>query len=171
MVSAAALMLILLAGCGGGNEGADPPDDFAITVDYADGSVPPPFHVEWTLTVDRDGQGTLDYTPDYPGDGVPTYTAQFDVEAAVIADLYNGLVDNDLLRSQDPATDTPVGGPTETATVTADGETYEIPAYADGIAPLQPVEGQIHRLVPKEVWNDFAQRRKAYEQRRYDEQP
>jgi hypothetical protein len=156
---------ILLAGCGGSSEDvADPPDDFAITIRHVDGSVPPPGHAEWTLGVDDALQGTLEYTAGYPGAGAPTYKAQFDVESTAMRDLYDGLVDNDLLRDQDPASDPPIGGAAVTATVTADGRTYEIPAYTADGAPLQPLAGLIHRLVPRLVWNDFEKRaEKDYE--------
>ena len=171
--AAAITSLLILAGCGGDSDDgpAEPPDDFAITVHHVDGSLPPPDHVEWTLTVDDDAQGKLDYTPDYPAEDVPTFSAQFDVEGAGMADLYDGLADNDLLRSQDQSGEAPVGGASVSATVTADGETHEIPAYADGSAPLHPVERLIHRLVPRQVWNDFAKRREAYDERRYGSSP
>lgn len=161
----------MLAACGVGDDLAQPPGDFAITVEFADGSVPPPDHVQWTLTVDDDGQGTLAYSPDYPGADVPTFRAQFDVESAAMTGLYEGLADNDLLGDQDQGDDAPIGGPSESATVTADGDAFAIPAYADGGVPLQPVERQIHQLVPRQVWNDFEKRREAYADRRYGSQP
>ena len=170
VVAAAAIVsMVILAGCGGeaDDSPAEPPTDFAITVEHGDGSLPPPDHVEWTLTVGDDAQGRLDFIPDYPGAGVPTFSAQFDVEGAAIADLYDGLVDNDLLRSQDQSGEAPPGGASVSATVTAGGETYEIPAYTDGSAPLAPVERLIRRLVPRQVWDDFAKRRDAYDERRY----
>ena len=134
---------ILLSGCGGSSDDvAEPPDDFAITVHHVDGSTPPPDHAEWTLVVDDDLQGTLDYTAGYPGPDTPAYKAQFDVESAAMSDLYDGLADNDLLRDQDPCPrSTPIGGAAVTATVTADGETYEIPAYTDDGAPLATAGG------------------------------
>jgi hypothetical protein len=155
--------LILLSGCGGSAENvAVPPADFAITVDHADGSVPPPEHAEWTLTVDDALQGTLDYTAGYPGRGAPTYKAQFDVESTKMSDLYDGLADNDLLRDQVRSGEAPIGGPSETATITAAGETYEVPAQTTGGAPLQPVAGLIHRLVPRLIWQDFERRAETH---------
>ncbi len=162
------LAILFATGCGSaGGDSTDPPDDFAITVEHSDGSVPPPAHVQWRLAVDETGQGILDYTPDYPGDGVPTFTAQFDVETTTVDDLYAALEKRDLLRNQDEASDPPVGGASDSATVTADGETYEIPAFTDEGAPLAPLERQIHRLVPRQVWNDFDKRREAYVEKRY----
>jgi hypothetical protein len=169
LAAAATISFLTLAGCGGDSDDvpAPPPGDFAITVRHVDGTLPPPEHVEWTLAVDDDAQGKLDYTPDYHGAGVPTFSAQFDVEGAAIADLYDGLVDNDLLRSQAQSGEPPPGGASVSATVTAGGETHEIPAYTDGSAPLAPVERLIRRLVPRQVWDDFAKRRDAYDERRY----
>ena len=49
----AAALLALLAGCGdGGDDTTTTPADFAISVDHADGSVPPPHHAVWRLEVD-----------------------------------------------------------------------------------------------------------------------
>jgi len=162
-VLASVASLLLLAGCGSsGDDVAEPPADFAITIHHVDGSVPPPDHVEWTLTVDDALQGTLDYTAGYPGPDTPTYKAQFDVESTAMRDLYDELADNDLLRDQDESSDPPIGGSSVTATVTADGKTYEIPAYTDDGAPLQPLAGVIHRLVPRLTWNDFEKRASAH---------
>lgn len=151
---------ILLAGCGGSSsEDLEPPADFAIDVRHVDGSVPPPDHAEWTLAVDDDAQGKLDYTAGYPGPDTPTYAAQFDVEQSAIDDVYAALVERDLLRDfDDSGGDQPIGGPTVTATVIAEGETYEIPAYDDGEPTLQPLGGRIHRLAPGKVWRDFERR-------------
>ena len=164
-----AIALIALAGCGEGPEpGDEPPADFAIVVEHSDGSVPPPAHAEWRLAVDETGQGTLEYTPDYPGDGVPTFTAQFDAQPGAMDDLYSAMAKRDLLRDLEPDPDPPIGGATESATVTADGHTYEVPAFSDGSAPLAPLERQIHRLAPRQVWDDFAERRQTYAAEHYD---
>jgi hypothetical protein len=164
----AAALLALLAGCGdGGDDTTTTPADFAISVDHADGSVPPPHHAVWRLEVDDTGQGVLAYTPDYPGSDVPTWRAEFDVAATAVDDLYAALRRHDLLGELEPTSDEPVGGPVETATVTADGKTNEIPAFTDGGAPLAPLAREIHALVPVRVWRNFDERRDAYAERRY----
>ncbi len=168
----AAALLALLAGCGdGGDDTTTTPADFAISVDHADGSVPPPHHAVWRLEVDDTGQGVLAYTPDYPGPDVPTWRAEFDVAATAVDDLYAALRRHDLLGELEPTSDEPVGGPVETATVTADGKTNEIPAFTDGGAPLAPLAREIHALVPVRVWRNFDERRDAYAERRYGESP
>jgi len=106
----AAALLALLAGCGEGDDDTTmAPADFAITVDHADGSVPPPHHAVWRLEVDDTGQGVLVYTPDYPGPDVPTWRAEFDVAATAADDLYAALRRHDLLGELEPASDEPVG--------------------------------------------------------------
>ena len=109
-------------------------------------------------------QGSLEYTAGYPGPDTPTYKAQFDVESSAMSDLYDGLADNDLLRDEEASApeDAPIGGSAVTATVTADGNTYVIPAYTEDGAPLQSLAGLIHRLVPRLVWNDFETRAKKH---------
>ena len=164
----AAALLALLAGCGdGGDDTTTTPADFAISVDHADGSVPAPHHAVWRLEVDDTGQGVLAYTPDYPGPDVPTWRAEFDVAATAVDDLYAALRRHDLLGELEPTSDEPVGGPVETATVTADGKTNEIPAFTDGGAPLAPLAREIHALAPVRVWRNFEERQDAYAERRY----
>lgn len=164
-----AVALIASAGCGGDEPGpVTAPEDFAITIEHSDGSVAPPAHVQWRLEVDETGQGTLAYTPDYPGSGVPTFTAQFDVEAGARDELYAELAERDLLRNLEPADDPPIGGSSDSAAVTADGDTYEIPAWTDDGAPLATLKRRIHRLAPAEVWDDFEQRRRDYAAKRYE---
>jgi hypothetical protein len=126
---------------------------------------------EWRLEVDDAQQGILEYTPDYPGPGVPTWRAQFDVAVTAIDDLYAELRRRDLLRDLDAASDPPVGGGIGTAAVTVAGRTHEIPPFTDDGAPLAPLERQIHVLVPGRVWRDFEERREAYAERRYGESP
>lgn len=157
-------------GCGGADPG-ERPADFAITVEHVDGSVPPPAHTEWTLEVDAAGRGTIAYLPDYEGEGVPTFRERFAVDAASLDALYAHLAELDLLRSREEGENPPVGGATESATVTADGERYEIPTYADGVAPLEPVGEEIRDLAPASVWEALESRRDAYDARRYGQVP
>lgn len=161
-------------GCGGGDpapagDGAARPDDFAISFEHVDGSVPPPHHHEWTLHVAADGAGKLAFTPDYPREGVPTYRSTFEVDPAALDALYEDLQAEGLLGAEiAPVEDPPVGGDTETATVTAGGESYEIPAFdASGSQPLDDVSAQVRDLVPEKTWRSFGRRGDDYAERVY----
>ena len=174
LLTAAALTLALTA-CGGGDStgpSESRPDDFAFTFVHADGSVPPPFHAEWTVKVDADGAGLATFTPDYSGDGVPTYRSRFEVSDEDMDRIYADMRDAGLLEDITETDDVPVGGSVETATIYADGETFDVPPFdEDGGAPLADVSEAVRGLVPAADWASFESRRDAYAQREYGEKP
>lgn len=172
---AIALSLSALAACddGGGSDPSDSrPDDFAFTFVHSDGSVPPPFHAEWTVRLEADGSGSAAFTPDYSGDGVPTYKARFEVSDADADAIYTDMRDAGLLEEITPTEDPPIGGSVETATIYADGETFDVPAFDEsGGAPLAAVSDAVKGLVPAADWQSFERRRDAYAEREYGEKP
>lgn len=176
-MSKAPLALVLavtaLVGPGCGDDGRDSPPDFAVAVSHADGSVPPPFHAEWDLTVDRRGRGLIVYVPDYPGKGVPRYRVRFKADAGELDRLRESLREEGLLEGDiEEADGPPVGGDVDTATFTADGESFKVPAFsAEGEPSLATVMKQIRGVVPAGVWRNFAERRRAYATKRYGRAP
>lgn len=173
------LLCALLGGCGGsGGSGdssdapADRPDDFAISFHHSDGSVAPPYHAEYTIEVDSDGSGRATYWPDYPGKGVPAYKSTFTLDDSELDDLYGEVRDAGLLTDIEESDDPPIGGSVETAEITADGETYEVPGFAaDGSSPASAISGQMVGLVPTADWDSFQKRREAYAKSEYGQAP
>ncbi|MFN8149618.1 MAG: hypothetical protein U0R24_00630 [Solirubrobacterales bacterium] len=172
-----ALVLAALAGCGDdGGETTGPsasrPDDFAFTFAHTDGSVPPPYHAEWSVEVRPDGSGKATYTPDYSGDGVPTYRATFTVSSEDMDDIYERMRDAGLLEPIASTDEPPVGGSVESARIYADGETFDVPAFdEEGGSPLAPVSAAVQGLVPTADWDSFEARRAAYAKKEYGEAP
>lgn len=176
-LAATSCLIAALAGlsaCGGDSDepsGARPAD-FAFTVVHADGTVAPPFHAEWAVEVRADGSGRATFTPDYAGEGVPTYRTRFEVSDADMDAIYTRMRDAGLLEEIKPADDPPVGGSVDSARIYADGETFDVPPFAEsGDAPLAPVIDAVKDLVPEPDWRSFERRRDAYARREYGERP
>ncbi len=172
---AAALAAVAVAGCGSGGSSDDPPesrpDDFAFTVVHSDGSVAPPYHAEWSVEVDAEGNGLATYTPDYSGEDVPTYKAKFEVSDEDMDRIYAEMRDAGLLEEIEPADDPPIGGSTETARIYADGETFDVPAFdSSGGETLGSVADSVRGLVPGEDWKSFERKRAAYVQQEYGQE-
>ena len=61
-VAVAAALLLTAAGCAVTQRDCEPPVSGSVA--YTGSSVPPPFHVEWTITLDGD-RGRFELTPGY----------------------------------------------------------------------------------------------------------
>lgn len=168
LVSAGLLAALLLGACALGPSTPDgaPPDDFRIRYDWHAGTVPPPYHYEYTITIAADGSGSMAMTPDYPGPDVPVWEEPFTLPAEEVARLYALVRSEGILNERWRELDQPpVGGEYRVLELTAGGRTVQIPAF--------PAEAQRRRaerlyaavesLVPQPVRDDLEQRRAAYE--------
>jgi hypothetical protein len=161
-----AIALLLLAACGTDAAEGPPPADFSLRYDWREGSLPPPYHYEYTITLAADGAGLMALTPDYPGPGVPVWEEPFSLPPAEVDRLHDLMVEQGLLRERWRAEDDPpVGGSYASLEVTRDGERIEIPPF--------PPEGQRERaaaifaaveaVVPQPIRDDLQRRRAEYE--------
>lgn len=155
----------LLMGCAAQGR-AEAPDDLLITYEWREGSLPPPYHYEYSVRVQADGKGEVTMVPDYPGDGVPVWTEPFTLTPAQLDQLYAALVDKGLLserwaEDQNP----PVGGSSEHMSVVAAGRTIEIPAF---VVPAQQSRAAtlylaLRSFVPAPIFEGLEAKRAAYE--------
>lgn len=154
---------VLLLGCGG-NAPNKRPADFSLTVSHKSGSVPPPYHIEWTLDVRPGGRGEIEYLPDYPGPRTPHWRERFRVPPAALDRVYAELRDHDLMRDDFSRHDAPPGASLDTASILAAGTRYDLPgATEDGDSPLAPVLDDLRALVPADVWRSLVRRRARYD--------
>jgi hypothetical protein len=160
------LAALLLAACAAGDPAAGPPPpDFQLRYDWREGSLPPPYHYEYTITLAADGSGTMTMLPGYPGPGVPTFEERFTLAPEALDRLHDALIAEGLLREgwreqRDP----PVGGASWTLEVTHAGRTVVIPAF--------PVEAQqaraaaiaaaVEAIVPQAARDSLERQRAAY---------
>ena len=158
--------VLLVAACAADTVEGPPPADFRLRYDWREGSLPPPYHYEYTITLAADGSGLISMTPDYPGEGVPVWEEPFSLSPAELDRLHDLMVEQGLLRERWRAEDSPpVGGSYAWLEVTRDGRTIEVPPF--------PVDGQRERAttiftaveasVPQAIRDDLELRRAEYE--------
>jgi hypothetical protein len=144
------------------------PADLTLTYDYRAGSMPPPYHDEYTVTIGPGPGVQVVYRPDYPSDTTPTWTASFTLTVAELDDLYAFLSTHNLLRTNWHTTLSPaVGGSVRWATYTANDITYSIPKDLDLTETQDPNALYIYvtdELVPQSIWISFATQRTEYQQ-------
>lgn len=172
MRRAAGLALLLaLAACSAESGTPTPaplgamPDDFAGTISYRMGSLPPPHHYSWVVRFDEDS-AEVEWQPGYD-ESAPTFreSAPLDREQRELAyerlraagqfEPLPGAADEDVM----------VGGPTAEVELVAGGRTYapgtvgEIEETSDLVDAVQEAaEG----LFPPEVWESLEAQQQAW---------
>jgi hypothetical protein len=158
--------LLLLVACAADAAEGPPPSDFSLRYDWREGSLPPPYHYERTITLSADGSGLITMVPDYPGPDVPVWEERFTISAEAVDRLHDLMIAQGLLHERWAADSEPrVGGAYAYLTVTRAGATIEIPA--------DPIRGQaeqaaaifaaVEAIVPQPIRDDLERRRAEYE--------
>lgn len=165
--SAAALAAaLLLAACAPDGAAGTPPADLRVRYDWREGSLPPPYHYEYTITLAADGAGAMTMIPDYPGPGVPVWEEPFTLPPEDLAALYGLMLDQGLLSEAWRELDMPpVGGSSASIEVTAGGRTVRIPSFpvAEQQERAAAIFAAIEAAVPRAIRDDLEARRAAYE--------
>src|SRR4051812_12998157 len=131
------------------------PVDFTVNYKWRAGSMPPPFHYEYSVVIGPGTEGKVVYTPNYPSDGVPTWTETFSVTSEQLDQLYNLVLAKKVFATNwQRMQDFPVGGSQEWADVTANGREISIPEFVQ--SPDDVAAGAIYstvkEFVPQAIW-------------------
>ena len=141
------------------------PADFSVRYEWRAGSMPPPYHYEYSIRIGPGAQGQIAYRPDYESDGVPTWTETIDLTGQQLTNLYNLVVDRKLLREKWGGVENPpVGGSVQWAEITAGGKTYRIPTQLQGLqeSAAAHLYDAVKALVPRETWDKLEAQREQY---------
>jgi hypothetical protein len=169
LVFTAILLFTLSGGCTNVSPTPNPldarPIDFNLVYQWQEGSLPPPYHYEYTITIDMAGQGQIVMVPDYSFSNPPTWTETFTLTTAALDQLYRLLIDKGLFTQRWQAqTDPPVGGSYDSLQVTAHRQQIDIPSF---VVPLQATAAEdmtaaVRALVPHTIWYKLDTQREQY---------
>lgn len=160
------LGLLLLAGCSFSSMPAQRPADFSVAYNWQEGSLPPPYHYEYSITITGNGQGDVVMTPSYPAEHVPRWQESFQVTAADLDRLYQRFVDQGLFtHSWKTETNLRVGGSSEWIKVVAGETVVEIPrqVVAGQEAAATEIYAAVKALVPPAQWAKLETQLKEYQ--------
>jgi hypothetical protein len=167
-----ALLATILVGCSTSPpeppELASRPADFSVQYEWTEGSLPPPHHYEYAITVASSGQGQLVLLPDYPTAGAPKWTERFSLDAEDMDRLYQTLKKNGLFRNDWRQLDAPpVGGSSQTLVVMAGGKQFIVEDYlvADQQPAAKAIYEAVNAIVPQESWDRLDGKRRQYMQK------
>ena len=171
MILSGLWLLVLTTGCAAMNPTPDPlnarPADFKVVYDWQEGSLPPPYHYEYTITLEPDGQGQIVMVPDYAFSNPPTWTETFTVTPAQLDQFYRLLIDKGLFTQRWQAqADPPVGGSYDSLSITAHGKQITIPSFVipAQAAAAEDISAALRALVPISLWDKLTTQREKYQQ-------
>jgi hypothetical protein len=163
-------VVLLLAGCGQERPGVPKagadvmPADFAGTVSYGNGSVPPPYHFEWRLTFDTTS-ATVEWTPGYSD--VEPWRESVEITEDDRRALYDELRDAGVLTYEEETDEGLAGGSTGSIDLVVDGERRTSPLGTSraGQDVLEDVVAAVEDLVPAEAWTRLRDRQDEWSAR------
>ena len=144
------------------------PEDFSLTFGWNTGALPPQYFYSYTISVEPDGTGKLTYQPGYQLDNTENFwQTEFNLTNKQMDDLYQYLLDNDLLRSSWKEGEILLGSSGTSISITANGKEFLVPS----ISKLQQADrllvnaamDYIHSLVPQDIWDEMDARQQKYE--------
>lgn len=164
-----AVSLMLLSGCTTMNPTPNPldarPADFNVIYEWQEGSLPPPYHYEYTIKIKPDGQGEIIMLPDYDTDATPYWIEPFTVTPATLDQFYRLLIDQGLFTQRWQAqSDPPVGGSYDSLKVTAHDRQIDIPSFVIPAqsAAVEAIGAAVRALVPQHLWDKLNTQREQY---------
>ena len=139
------------------------PEDFRIHYKWREGSVPPPHHYEYSISVGPGGAGRIVFLPDYPSENPPAWTETFNIDEERLNALYVLMADKDVFRKHwTEIEDPPVGSALEWLEITAEGENFLVPSAIEETDVVGEVYPFIKALVPRKIWDKLLSQREQY---------
>jgi hypothetical protein len=142
---------------------ASRPADFAVLYVWQAGSMPPPYHHEFSIHISPQAEGKIVFHPDYPSDTTPRWSETFSIPGEILDELYALVQENDLTRKKWPEDRAiAIGGSQDWIKITADGDTTVVPSRASKDERVSSVYAFIRDLVPEAIWTSLKSRRERY---------
>jgi NitT/TauT family transport system substrate-binding protein len=142
------------------------PADFSFRYTWSAGSMPPPYHYEYTIEIGPGTEGKITFLAGYAGMDAPQWVETFRVEDEDADRLYALVAEKKLMekkwRTQEAP---PVGGSSYWAQITSNGRQADIPSHLESgdEAVVADVYEDMRALVPKSVWDDLMDRYNRYQ--------
>lgn len=151
---------------GGSSAPETRPADFSVRYDWWEGSLPPPYHYQFSVTIAPDGTGQVTYTPDYPSTDTPTWVETFALDEAQLDALYAQLRDLGVFATTwREAVDIPVGGSSSVLVITVEGASITVPAFPErAVEQADAAKSAVYAAVPAEIWDRLSAQRDQYVQ-------
>jgi hypothetical protein len=147
--------LISVAGSAGKKQPNARPQDLSINYHWDNGSLPPPYHYGYTITVNAQGQGKFSMQASY--EQKSAWQETFQVPALDLDRLYQTLSKKELFTQNWSKQLLAPGSNAQTLLVTADRHQYQVqdPLPPGQQATANQMYGAVKDLVPTKIWQKF----------------
>lgn len=145
----------------------DKPTNFRIHYEWQEGSIPPPYHYEYTIQIGPGPEGEITLSPDYGFNHPSTWTEKWEISSQQFTELYTLLRHLDIGKRQWQArTGVSAGGSVEWLEGNIDGQNFSVPAQLDGAdrQAIAEVYRTVRSFVPEPIWNKLMKQREQYVQ-------
>lgn len=139
---------------------------------YNVGSLPPPYHYEYTITVNTDGSGMIHYLAGYTETDSNTFDYTFDLSNSQLKNLKKSVKKSNVLNldiKSRPNSEIPVGGDSDELSIYGYDENSpdsqvllkNIPSYPEKKYGkiLDKLYKTIKECVPEKIWNEIEERK------------
>ncbi len=142
-----------------------------LTFHWQEGSLPPPNHYAYKISLSADGAGRITFWPDYPGPGTPEWTEDVSFPVDQWQALEAMIAEHELARLVWPAPGMTmsVGGSLSSLDMDYGGARYDIPTFAIDEEGVREFYTLIKSLLPDITWASLRERHETY-QESYDGQ-
>jgi hypothetical protein len=138
---------------------------FEIVYHWTEGSVPPPYHYEFSIKIQEDRTGIVSYRPDYDLKDVPVWNRYFTIPQELYSRLYDLLVSSEFSSYVwKQGLEIYVGGSQEWCDGIIENHVFHIPTglTREDVDKARPLYLLFMQLGPEEMWDDLEQMRKEY---------
>lgn len=158
-------VLIMLAIFAAANAGYAQEKWTKIEYSFNIGSLPPPYHYEYTITITSDGTAALEYMMGYTRTSDNTLEYTIDIRNTPFKYLKKEIKESGLLNKRIGylhSGEIPVGGSSEHMTIFDGSDTITyVPSYPDKAYDkvLERLYLKIRKCIPDNVWNEVKTKR------------
>jgi len=141
------------------------PDNFRLIYHWRAGSMPPPYHYEYTIHLGPGSSGEIVFYPDYPAHEPPVWRETFSITSETLNQLYALMVSQEIFRPRWTVKENaPVGGSQDWLEVIAGERRYNVSAQAKKREQLTTVYRAIRDLVPTPIWDGLMARHEQFKE-------
>jgi hypothetical protein len=142
------------------------PEDFKVIYYWDVGSLPPPHHYSYTITIGPDAEGEIEFVAGYAGlsfDNPSIWIEEFEVSEDELDALYFSVYFAGVFEEKWEQMEViPTGDSADGMIVIAYGGKYLIPSYVVGEDKTKTLEFTIKNSVPQEIWDKLNEQYEKY---------